>query len=65
VINGSLSFSDVMFFMVLIGFLALQKFEIRQVFTVVVEISIIYLANKLFFISFLHNSQEKNKIKQI
>ena len=65
VINGSLSFSDVMFFMVLIGFLALQKFEIRQVFTVVVEISIIYLANKLFFISLLHNSQEKNKIKQI
>tara|TARA_S200000501_G_scaffold258237_1_gene241997 strand:- start:236 stop:1864 length:1629 start_codon:yes stop_codon:yes gene_type:complete len=65
VLNSFLSFSDVLFFMVLVGFLALQKFEIRQVFTVIVEISIIYLANKLFFISFSPSFQEKNKMMRI
>lgn len=59
IVNNFLSFSDVLFFMVLIGFLALQKFEIRQIFTVIVEISIIYLANKLFFISLSPNFQKK------
>lgn len=65
VINNFLSFSDVLFFMVLIGFLAFQKFEIRQVFTVIVEISIIYSANKLFFISLSPSFQEKNKMMRI
>ena len=61
IINNFLSFSDVLFFMVLIGFLGLQNFEIREVLTVIVEIGIIYLANKLFFISLSPNFQ--NKIK--
>ncbi len=61
IINNFLSFIDILFFMVLIGFVGLQNFEIRQVLTVVVEIAIIYLANKLFFISLSPNYQ--NKIK--
>ncbi|MBL52038.1 MAG: hypothetical protein CMG57_08790 [Candidatus Marinimicrobia bacterium] len=59
-INNFLSFSDLLFFMVLIGFLGFQNFELGQVFTIIVEIAIIYLANKLLFISLSPNFKNAN-----